>query len=173
MPVILANTKPPLEEVAKLGRRPTEIYLILFNSAARDIHYDKNKSMPYEHRRDCGGTTSWSIQALACETKACRKLVANAIGKLLDTGFITVVGMAKSNVGKRHKIFRVIHPDQLEAQRQAIALFAEKPSVRWKNYGKKRGSDTQATWHGDTDTKTDADADADAMTDEHTILWGG
>ena len=169
MPVILANTKPPLEEVAKLGRRPTEIYLILFNSAARDIHYDKNKSLPYEHRRDCGGTTSWSIQALACETKACRKLVANAIGKLLDTGFITVVGMAKSNVGKRHKIFRVIHPDQLEAQRQAIALFTEKPSVRWKNYGKKRGSDTQATWYGDTDTKTDADA----MTDEHTILWGG
>ena len=169
MSVILTKTKPPLEEVTKLGRRPTEIYLILFTSAARDIHYDKNKSLPYEHRRDCGGTTSWSIQALACKTNACRKLVANAIGKLLDAGFITVVGMAKSNVGKRHKIFRVIHPDQIEAQRYAIALFTEKPSVRWKHYGKKRGSDTQATWYGDTDTETDANA----MTDEHTILWGG
>ena len=101
MSVILTKTKPPLEEVTKLGRRSTEIYLILFTSAARDFHYDKNKSLPYEHRRDCGGTTSWSIQALACKTNACRKLVTNAIGKLLDAGFITVVGMAKSNVGKR------------------------------------------------------------------------
>lgn len=134
MSVILTGTKPPLQEVARLGAKASQIYGILWESALMDVRMDSRKHLPWEHRRDCGGTTSWSKAALAEYIGSKRETVAKAIDKLLDEGFLTVIGLADSQKGKKHLVFRVIHPDDLEAHRHTISMFDEKPSVRWKKY---------------------------------------
>lgn len=146
MAVILTNTKPPMQEVAKLGAKASQVYGILWESALMDVRYDKRKYLSWELRRDCGGTTSWSKKALAAHIGSKRETVARAIDALLDAGFITVIGLVSSSTGSPHHLYRVIHPDDLEAQRHTISLFNEPPSVRWKNYGVSRTKDTIYQW---------------------------
>lgn len=146
MAVILTNAKPPLQEVAKLGAKAAQIYGILWESAVMGVRYDKRKHLPWKLRRDCGGLTSWSKKALAAHIGSKRETVARAIDSLLDAGFITVVGLVSSTKGSPHHVYRVIHPDDLEAQRHVISLFDVPPSVRWKNYGVCRTKDTIYQW---------------------------
>ena len=146
MSVILTDALPPLQDVAKLGAKASQVYGILWQSAAMDVRYDKRKHLAWEHRRDCGGTTSWSKKAIAEHIGSQRSTVSKAIDKLLDAGFITIIGLAPSSKGKKHLVFRVLHPDQIEHQRYVISLFNDPPSIRWKNYGLSRSKDTATRW---------------------------
>ena len=155
MSIILTDALPPLQEVVKLGAKASQVYGILWQSAAMDVRYDKRKHLPWELRRDCGGTTSWSKKALAGLTGSSRQTVAKAIDQLLDAGFITVVGLTPSTKGKKHLVFRVLHPDQLEHQRYVISLFDKPPSQRWKNYGVSSSKDTATRWADEPEDSVD------------------
>jgi len=146
MAVILAGAKPPLQEVAKLGAKATQIYGILWESALMDVDRDDKIYLPYSARRDCGGTTHWSKSALASHIGSKRETVSKALDTLLDNGFITIIGLAPSQKGSPHAIYRVLHPNIIESQRHVISLFPDKPSVRWKNSDKNLPKDTSQRW---------------------------
>ncbi len=128
---ILKNAIPPFREVSKLGTKASQVYSILWESASMDVRFDSRKTIPWEQRRDCGGTTYWTIKGIANEIGSQRKTVSNAICLLLDAGFITVEHYVKSRQGSQHTVFRVTHPNQLEHVRHAIAIIGP-PSVRWR-----------------------------------------
>jgi hypothetical protein len=130
--IILRNCIPPFRQVAVLGPRAAQVYGLLWESAAMDVDLDPNRKLPSDERRDCGGTTSWSKTALAAVTKAKWATISTALDQLLDAGFISAIGVAASSCGKNHLVYRVIHPTQLEAQREAIRLIHEPPSIRAK-----------------------------------------
>ncbi len=139
MSVILTNAEPLLAEVNKdLGKKATQIYLFLWDLAVRDVEYDKRKHLPWEQRRDCGGTSEWTIKGLAGHLGACPKSVRKAICLLLDEGFIQAQGYAKSSTGTKHTVWRVTHPDLLEAYRNAL-LYMPSPSERWQEQMKAKG----------------------------------
>lgn len=132
MSVILKNTQPPLQEVAELGSLPLRVYGILWESASMDIRYDPRKHLPWEQRRDCGGTTEWTIKGLSAHLGSCHKAVSKAMAKLMDHGFVSVAGYNKTqNGGTKHTIFRVTHPDQLANQRHAIEIMGS-PADKWR-----------------------------------------
>ena len=58
--------------------------------------------------------------------------VIQATDALLDAGFIQVIARECSAKGSKHRVYRVTHPDHLEAQRHALSLFDEPSSVRNK-----------------------------------------
>ena len=130
--ILLHNCIPPFRQVAALGPRAAQVYGILWESAAMDIDLDPNRKLPSVERRDCGGTTNWSKTALAAVTHAKWETISTALDQLLDAGFISAIGLAASSSGKNHLVYRVIHPTQLEAQREAISLIDEPPSIRAK-----------------------------------------
>ena len=131
MAVILKGATPPLQEVSKLGGMASRVYGILWESAVVDVRYDNRLHLPWEQRRDCGGTTEWTVKGLSKHMGSCHKDVSKAIAKLMDHGFISVVGYAPSKAGSKHTIFRVTHPDELENTRRVIDIMGE-PSERWK-----------------------------------------
>jgi len=115
------NTIPPGRAVAELGAKASQVYGILWESAARDV------------RDDCGGTTHWSKAALADTCGSSRGTISAALDKLLDHGFITAIGTVPSKCGGLpHLVYRVLHPDQIETQRLVNSLFDQPPSVRVK-----------------------------------------
>jgi hypothetical protein len=146
MSVLLTGAKPPLQAVAKLGAKASQIYGILWESALMDVRMDPRRHLPWQERRDCGGTTSWSKKALAGHIGSKRETVSKALDALLDAGFITVIGRTRSSQGDKHLVYRVIHPDDLEAQRHVISLFDDPPSVRWKRYAEYSNKDTIYQW---------------------------
>jgi hypothetical protein len=146
MAVMLTGAKPPLQAVAKLGAKASQIYGILWESALMDVRMDPRKHLPWEERRDCGGTTSWSKKGLADLVGSDRRTITKALDALLDAGFITVIGRSHSSQGSHHLVYRVIHPDDLEAQRHVISLFDEPPSVRWKRCAEYSNKDTIHQW---------------------------
>lgn len=130
--ILLRNCIPPFREIASLGPRASQVYGILWESAAMEIDLDPNRKLPSDERRDCGGTTHWSKTALAAVTHAKWETISTALDQLLDAGFISAIGVAASSAGKNHLVYRVIHPTQLEAQREAISLIHDPPSIRAK-----------------------------------------
>jgi len=129
MAVILKDVEPPIMEVAKLGYAAVAIYALLFQSAHRDRTYAEIKP---GCRTDTGGTTNWSHKAIA-ETRGMGKAkVIKATDALLDAGFIQVIGRMQSTTGSKHRIYRVTHPSQLEAQRAALEIISEPCSARNK-----------------------------------------
>ena len=82
--------------------------------------------------RDTGGTTTWSHKAIAETLKMGKAKVIQSTDVLLDSGFLQVIGRVPSSKGSKHRIYRVIHPKEIEAQRLIIAYFDEPPSVRNK-----------------------------------------
>jgi len=137
MAVILNKATPPLPEVIKLcGGKSAEVYTFLWESAARDVRYDKRTHLPWRERRDCGGTTSWSTKGIADQLGMSRNTVAKALDKLLDNGFLSINGHIPSTHGSYHRVYQVNHPDELEHVRYAISMFADPPSVRYKNFTK-------------------------------------
>ena len=128
---ILTNSEPPLLEVSKLKGKASQIYGLMWTSAKMDVNYDKRKHLPWEHRRDCGGTTKWTIKGIADHIGLTRKTTSNAVCTLLDNGFITAEYYKPSIHGSEHTVFRVTHPNQLGNVRHAISIIGS-PSTRWK-----------------------------------------
>ncbi len=146
MALILAGARPPLQEVAKLGAKATQVYAVLWESALMDVDKDRRTYLPWSERRDCGGTTHWSKSALASHIGSKRETVTKAIGTLLDNGFITIIGMTPSQKGSPHFVYRVLHPLEIQHQCYLISLFNELPSERFKHYGSSKFKDTQERW---------------------------
>ena len=117
--VNLTNVNPPLLEVARLGDKALRVYSVLFEAAKSD------------NRGECGGTTSWSIKGLAGELGIKRETVSSALNKLLDAGFIQIVGESRNKGNSNNTIWRVTHPEMMEAVRYAIEMMGP-PSERLK-----------------------------------------
>lgn len=115
--VLLNGCTAPLNDVALLGSNPLRVYVVLFEAAQRDV------------RGDCGGTTSWSIKGLASEIGIERKTVSRALFKLLDAGYIQIAGEESNKVGSRNTVWRVTHPEMLDAVRYSIDVMGP-PSKR-------------------------------------------
>ena len=122
MSVILKNTQPPLLEVAKLGGKESQVYCFMWQSAVMDVRYDKDLTKQGEDRRDCGGTTHWSVKGIASELGLSRLTVSKAIRNLLDNGLIIAEGYINNHNGSDHTVFRVVHPEQIENVRAAISV---------------------------------------------------
>jgi hypothetical protein len=129
MAVILKDVEPPILEVAKLGYAAVAVYSLLFQSAHRDRCYAQ---IAPGYRADTGGTTNWSHKAIADTLSMGKAKVIQATDSLLDAGFIQVIARIRSATGSKHRVYRVTHPEHLEAQRLALSLFDEPPSVRNK-----------------------------------------
>ena len=129
MAVILKDVEPPIMEVARLGYAAVAVYSLLFQSAHRDRCYAQ---IAPGYRADTGGTTNWSHKAIADTLSMGKAKVIQATDALLDAGFIQVIARERSATGSKHRVYRVTHPDQLDAQRHALSLFDEPSSVRNK-----------------------------------------
>ena len=130
MSVILKNTQPPLLEVAKLGGKESQVYCFLWQSAVMDVRYDKDLTKEWKDRRDCGGTTHWSIKGIADQLSSQRKTISKALCSLLDAGLIVAENYITNGNGSQHTIFRVVHPNEIENVRAAISVMGS-PSERW------------------------------------------
>jgi hypothetical protein len=145
MSVLLRDVAPPIRQVAELGQAAVAVYSLLFQSAHKDRNYSVVQEGEVKERRDCGGTTSWSHKAIADTLHMGEKTVRKSTDLLLDNGYITVIGWEQSSTGSNHRIYRVLHPNQIESQRHVISLFDEPPSVRWRSledYKRKAKQDT-------------------------------
>ena len=129
MTVTLKDVAPPIIDVAKLGYAAVAVYSLLFQSAHRDRCYAQ---IAPGYRADTGGTTNWSHKAIADTLSMGKAKVIQATDALLDTGFIQVIARERSATGSKHRVYRVTHPDRLDAQRHALSLFDEPSSVRNK-----------------------------------------
>jgi DNA-binding transcriptional MocR family regulator len=129
MAVILKDIEPPIMEVAKLGYAAVAVYSLLFQSAHRDRCYAQ---IAPNYRADTGGTTNWSHKAIADTLSMGKAKVIQATDALLDAGFIQVVARERSSTGSKHRVYRVTHPEHLEAQRLVLSLFDAPSSVRNK-----------------------------------------
>ena len=135
--VILKDTVPPIIEVAKLGYAAVAIYSLLYQSAYQDQRYDLRRCVRRCDLRHCGGTTNWSHKAIADTLGMGKAKVISSIDLLLDNGFIQHEGFMQSSKGSRHRIYRVVHPDMLEAVRAAMQLLPDLPSMV-KRLGKQK-----------------------------------
>ena len=129
MAVILKDVEPPIMEVSKLGYAAVAVYSLLFQSAHRDRCYAQ---IAPGYRADTGGTTNWSHKAIADTLSMGKAKVIQATDALLDNGFIQVIARIRSATGSKHRVYRVTHPEHLEAQRLALSLFDEPSSIRNK-----------------------------------------
>jgi len=118
--MILQNCCPPLAQVAKLGGSCSQVYAVLWESAYKDVRRDPGLHKQWMNRMDCGGTTTWTIKGIAGELGACRKRIAKALDELLDNRFVIAEGYEQTGRGTKTIIWRVVHPDQLEARRAVI-----------------------------------------------------
>ena len=124
----LQNCCPPLVQVAKLGGLCSQVYAVLWESAYKDVRRDPGLHQQWAARRDCGGTTGWTVKGIANELGSCRKRGGKAIDQLLDNGFIIAETYKQDGRGSKITIWRVVHPDQLEARREVIAIMGSTPS---------------------------------------------
>lgn len=123
MAVRLDGACPLMREALALGRECGLVYGVLWEAAWHD------------QRGECGGTTEMSHKALAEICKLGNTTVLLAVDRLLDDGLISCLGLTSSwHGGSRKRIYRVLHPSQVEAQRVAIDVMGEalRPSVRAK-----------------------------------------
>ena len=149
MSVILRDVTPPILEVAKLGYSAVAVYSLLYQSAHRERDY---AAMPSGERQDTGGTTHWSHKAIAGTLGMGKAKVIQATDALLDAGFIQTVARERSATGSQHRVYRVIHPKHLEAQRHALSMFSEASSIRNKRidkYQQGRRNETEDGWSGE------------------------
>lgn len=142
--LITATTQPPLKEVAKLGPYASHVYGVLWQSATADVRYDKDLTKPWSERRDCGGTTNWSVKGLADYLSINKKTVIKALNVLQDEGFIISENYIRGSGGQMKSTWRVVHPNQLEHRRHAIGFLPELPSVtrnKWLSHKKPNQQD--------------------------------
>ena len=130
--IILDDPVPPVREVAEYGATAVAIYCLMYESAFTDKRFDKNRHLPWEQRRDCGGLCRWSHKAMSDTLGIGKKTLLEKIALLLDAGYIQVEGMEMGSKVSHQRIYRVTHPNSLEARRAAIKLMPEKPSITAK-----------------------------------------
>lgn len=123
MAVLLTGSCPLTREALALGRECGLVYGVLWEAAWHD------------QRGECGGTTELSHKAIADLCRISEKTVRRSVDLLLDDGLISCLGLTSSwHGGSRKRIYRVLHPSQVEGQRVAIEVMGEalRPSVRAK-----------------------------------------
>ena len=118
MTVLLDSANAPYNDIALLGSNPLRVYTILFESAQHDV------------RENCGGTSSWSIKGLAAELNIKRETVSRSIDKILDSGYIQIAGEITNKGGSNNTLWRITHPDMLDAVRYSIETMGKFPSER-------------------------------------------
>ena len=139
--IILDDPVPPVREVAQYGATAVAIYCLMFESAFMDKRFDKNRHLPWEQRRDCGGLCRWSHKAMSDTLSIGKKTLIDKIDQLLDVGYLQVAGFEMGSCISHQRIYRVTHPNSLEARRAAIELMPDKPSITAKkkaNYFNKK-----------------------------------
>ena len=120
---VLLKGPPPIYEVAKLKiSGAVEVYALLWESAYKDIRIDQRKKLPKNERRDCGGTSEWSIKGLADVLGLGKEKVRKAIKALLTSGFVSIDGRLPTHQGSKKRQFRVTYPGQPEARKAAIEI---------------------------------------------------
>ena len=120
---VLLKGPPPIYEVAKLKiSGAVKVYALLWESACKDIRIDQRKKLPNNERRDCGGTSEWSVKGLADVLGLGKEKVRKAIKALLTSGFVSIDGLLPTHQGSKKRQFRVTHPGQLEARTAAIEI---------------------------------------------------
>ena len=139
--VILDDSVTPAREIAQFGATAVAIYCLMYESAFKDKRFDKRKNLPWRLRRDAGGLCRWSHKAMSETLSIGKKTLLDKIDLLLDAGYIQVEGMEMGSKVSHQRIYRVTHPNALEARRAAIELLPEKPSITAKKIGEyiKRG----------------------------------
>lgn len=120
---VLLKGPPPIQQVAELNvPGAVEVYALLWESAFKDIRMDPRKGIHPSERRDCGGTSTWSITGIADKLHIGKLKVGKAITALLNSGYISVDGLIPTTQGSKKRQFRVTHPNQLEARQAAIGV---------------------------------------------------
>ena len=127
--VILDDSVTPAREIAQFGATAVAIYCLMYESAFKDKRFDKRKNLPWRLRRDVGGLCRWSHKAISETLSIGKKTLLDKIDLLLDAGYIQVEGMEMGSKVSYQRIYRVTHPNALEARRAAIELLPEKPSI--------------------------------------------
>ena len=120
--VLLVGSCPAMREALALGGACGQVYGVMWEAAWHD------------QRGECGGTTELSHKAIADLCHLGNATVLKAIDALLDDGLIQCLHLVPTGRGSWKRRYRVIHPEQLEAQREAIAVMgpALLPSERAK-----------------------------------------
>ena len=104
----------------------------MYESAFMDKRFDKRKNLPWRLRQNLGGLCRWSHKAMSETLSIGKKTLLDKIDLLLDAGYIQVEGMEMGSKVSYQRIYRVTHPNALEARRAAIELMPEKPSITAK-----------------------------------------
>ena len=117
---MITAVAPPLEAVRRLaGRSAAEVYRFLYEHSSMDtINRIYN-------------TSNWSVKGISGELYMHRDTVARAIDKLLDNGFIGIVGSQKSSNGSNTIVWAIYSPDWIPNVRYSIELMGP-PSKRLK-----------------------------------------
>ncbi len=124
--MVIIKTPPPIYEISKLKvKGAIAVYALLFESAFKETNYDRRYYLPWEYRRDTGGTTYWSIKAMAETLMLGKATVIKAIDALLEHGFISIAGYFALGKCSKQRIFRVTTVDQIEARRAAIEILGK------------------------------------------------
>ncbi len=114
MSVKLAGSCPLMQEAFGLGRECGAVYGVMWEAAWQD------------DRGEFGGTTQMSHKTIADICGMSSKTVIKAVDLLMDDGLISCEGMTHSwRGGSQKRIYRVTHPDQVEAVRYAIGVMGE------------------------------------------------
>ena len=120
---VLIKGPPPIQKVADLKvNGVVQMYALLWESAYMDIRMDQRRKLPKSERRDCGGTSEWSIKGLADKLSLGKATVLNAMNALLENGFISIDGMMATGRGSQKRVFRVTPPNELDNRRHAIEV---------------------------------------------------
>ena len=139
--IILDDPVPPVRKVAEYGATAVAIYCLMYESAFMDKRFDKNRHLPWEQRRDCGGLCRWSHKAMSDTLGIGKKTLIDKIDQLLDAGYLQVAGFEMGSRISHQRIYRVTHPNVLSTRKWVIEMLPEKPSITAKKIGEymKRG----------------------------------
>ena len=139
--IILDDPVPPVRKVAEYGATAVAIYCLMYESAFMDKRFDKNRHLPWERRRDCGGLCRWSHKAMSDTLSIGKKTLIDKIDQLLDAGYLQVAGFEMGSCISYQRIYRVTHPNVLSTRKWVIEMLPEKPSITAKKIGEymKRG----------------------------------
>ena len=120
---VLIKGPPPIQQVAQLKTNgAVQMYALLWESAYMDIRIDRRRGLSKEERRDCGGTSEWSIKGIADFLGLGKATVLKAMNALLVNGFISIDGLTSTGSGSKKRVFRVTPPNELENRRHAIEI---------------------------------------------------
>ena len=129
MTVSLRGTTAPIRDVSNLGYAAVAVYSLLFESAYKEHEFHRPAhGAPYV----TAGTTHWSHKAISQTLHMGKATLIKAIDRLLDNGYVTVIGYSPSTTGSVHRVYRVLHPDHVKDQQHALEVIGMPASTRQK-----------------------------------------